>query len=76
MVRKPATERISPPAVVKENLPKEDEEITSNFSDFELDFDVICNVVLVLPVEYDVMSEVTEDEEDFTEEMVVHKPMC
>lgn len=49
----------------------EDEEMTSNFTDSEADFDVIC-VVSILPIEYDV----TEDEEYFTEEMVAHKPMC
>ena len=36
---------------------------------------MIC-VVSILPIEYDVALEVTEDEEDFTKEMVVHKPMC
>jgi len=35
MIRKPATERIFPPlSIVKENLPVEDEELTSNFIDF------------------------------------------
>jgi hypothetical protein len=30
----------------------------------------------VLPVEYDVPSEVNEVESDFTEEMAAHKPFC
>jgi len=30
----------------------------------------------MLPIEYDVMLEVTEDEEDFTEEMTAHQPKC
>ena len=76
MVRKPATGRIFPPLfVVKENLTKIDDEMTSNFTSSEADFDVIC-VVSILAVEYDVTSEITEDEGDFTEEMVVHKSLC
>lgn len=50
MIRKPTIERIFPPlSVVKENLPVEDEELTSNFTDSEADFDVIC-VVSILPI--------------------------
>jgi len=30
----------------------------------------------MLPIEYDVISEVTEDEEDFTKEMIAHQPKC
>ncbi|MCI64881.1 hypothetical protein A2U01_0086139, partial [Trifolium medium] len=33
----------------------------------EVDFDVICNVVSILPVEYDVWSEVTDGEDVFDE---------
>jgi len=59
MVRKPATERISPPlSVVKENLTKNDDEMTSNITSSEADFDVIC-VVSILLVEYDLTSEIT-----------------
>jgi hypothetical protein len=51
MARKPATERIFLPlSVVKEGITLEDEEMTSNFSKSESDFDVICNVVSILPV--------------------------
>ncbi|MCI42405.1 hypothetical protein A2U01_0063642, partial [Trifolium medium] len=43
----------------------------------EADFDVICNVVSILPVEYDVLSEVTDGEDDFDEpEMAYYKPVC
>jgi len=36
MMRKPAIERIFPPlSIVKKNLPVEDEELTSNFTDSE-----------------------------------------
>jgi len=77
MVKKPATERIFPPLPeIKKDLPKEDEVLTSNFSDSEPSLNIICNVVSILPIEYDIMSEVSEVEEDFTEEMANHKPLC
>ncbi|MCI95186.1 hypothetical protein A2U01_0116484, partial [Trifolium medium] len=45
--------------------------------DDEPDFDVLVGVVSILPVEYDVPSEVNEEEEDFIEsEMANNKPMC
>jgi len=55
MVKKPATERIFPPLEeIKKDLPNEDDEMTSNFTESEPSIDVACNVVSVLPVEYDV----------------------
>jgi len=54
IVRKPATERIFPPlSVVKENLTKDDDEMTSIFNSSKDDFDVICPVS-ILQVEYKV----------------------
>lgn len=51
--------------------------IANNFSKSEGDFDVLCNVVLMLPVEYDVVTEVTDvKEECVAEEMAEHKPIC
>ena len=41
----------------------------------EPSFDVIC-VVSALPIEYDVPSEVSDVESDFTEEMAIHRPLC
>jgi len=77
MVKKPATERIFPPlSTIVHQSPKEDEEMTSNFSDFGHSIDIICNVVSILPVEYDVIFEVNDVEVDFTEEMANHKPLC
>ena len=77
MVKKPATERIfSPLSTVKKDIPREDEEMTSNFSDSEPSLDMICNVVSILSVEYNVTSEVNEVVTDFTEEMANHKPLC
>ena len=65
-----------PLSTIKKDLPREDEEMTSNFSDSEPSLDIVCNVVSILPVEYDVISEVSEVETDFTEEMANHKPLC
>jgi len=49
----------------------------SNFMDSEPDFDVICNVVSILPAEYDVISEVEESEEDYNlEDLEKYKSMC
>ena len=77
MVKKPATKRIFPPlSTIKKDLPREDEEMTSNFSDYEPSLDIVCNVVSILSVEYDVTSKVNEVETDFTEEMTNHKPLC
>jgi len=48
MVKKPATERIFPPlSTIKKDHPREDEEMTSNFSDSEPSLDIVCNVVSV-----------------------------
>lgn len=49
--------------------------MTSNFSDSEPSLDIVFNVVSILPVEYDITSEINEVEDDFTEEMTNHKPL-
>jgi len=59
----------------EKNCLEEDEELTSNFSGSDPSFDVVC-VVSVLPIKYDVPSEVREVENDFTEEMAIHRPLC
>ena len=61
--RRPAKERLSLPLV--EEDPNEDDELGSMFMDSELDFDVICNIVSILPAEYDMVSEVDDSEEEF-----------
>lgn len=77
MVKKPAIERISPPlSILKKDHPKEDEEMTSNFTGSDPSLDIVCNVVSILPVEYDVRSEINEVESDFVDEMATHKPLC
>jgi len=76
MVKRLATERIFPPLpTLKKDCPKEDEELTSNFSESDPSFYLVC-VVSVLPIEYDVPSEVGEVESDFTKEMAIHRPLC
>jgi len=61
--RRPTKERFSLP-LVKEG-PNEDDELGSEFMDPEPDFYVICNVVSILPVEYVMVSEVDDLEEEF-----------
>lgn len=43
----------------------EDKETTSNDfdSNSEDDLDIICNMIFMLPLEYDIISKVTEDED-------------
>jgi len=40
-----------------EDDPNENDELGSGFTDSEPDFDVICNLVSILPAEYDMISE-------------------
>jgi len=73
--RRPTKERLSFPLVKKD--PNEDDELGSKFMDSEPDFDVICNVVSILPTEYDMVSEVDDSEEEFDpKDMGEYKPMC
>jgi len=68
-------ERLSLP-LVKEDLNKDDE-LGSEFMDSKPDFDVICNVVSILPIEYDMVSEFDDSEEEFDpKDMEEYKPMC
>jgi len=61
--------------LVKENS-TEDDEMNSYFMDFEPNFDVICNVVSILLVEYDVTSEVEDSDEYFNlADMDKYRPM-
>jgi len=67
IVKRPATEMIFRPlSTIKKDLPREDEEVTSNFTESEPSLDIMCNVVSVLLVEYDVPLEIDEVESDFT----------
>lgn len=55
---------------------EEDEMLTNNsYSVSEGEFDVICNVVFFLTIEYDTITKITEEEYDgHVEEIVSHKP--
>jgi len=73
--RRPSKERFSLPQIKED--PDEDDELDSEFMDSEPDFDVICNVVSILPVEYDMVSEVEDSEEEFDpKDLEEYKPMC
>lgn len=51
--------------------------IADKFSWSGDDFDVLCNMVSVFPVEYDVVTEVTDAEEEyFAEDLAEHMPIC
>lgn len=54
-----------------------DEEIVSNDFDYgqEHDFDLICNMIYVLPLMYDTLSKVIKEECGLAEEMATHKPL-
>jgi len=73
--RRLGKERLSHPLV--EEDPNEDDELGSKFMDSEPDFDVICNIVSILPTEYDMVSEVDDSEEEFyPKDIEEYKPMC
>src|ERR1044072_1556573 len=82
--KKPMSERLyfPLPTITEENEKviesNEDENmITDNFdSGSEESLNIICNVVSILPAEFDRLSEVTEDEDDTaTKESKDHKPI-
>jgi hypothetical protein len=47
-----------------------------DFLDYEPDLDIIVNVVSILPREFDVCSEITDEEEEFGRQMALHRPVC
>ncbi|PNX56307.1 hypothetical protein L195_g058142, partial [Trifolium pratense] len=77
--RRPLKERLSQSLTdrkVDDKLEEEDME-DEDLLDSDPEFDVLVNVVSILPAEYDVWSEVTEGEDEFDEsELALHKPMC
>lgn len=56
-------EMVGPPLPTdkKEGKDKDWEMIADNFLDLDGNFVVLCNVVLVLPIEYDVVTDVEEE---------------
>lgn len=63
---------------VKIDAKDEDVEmVTYNFSASEGDFDVLCNVMPVFPVEYNVVTEVSDMEEEYSnEDKTGHEQAC
>ncbi|CAJ2635983.1 unnamed protein product [Trifolium pratense] len=83
MAKRPAKERLS--IVLEEPIAEnaqggaegEDDMEDDDLLDEGSDFDVMVNVVSILPLEYDVPTEVNELEEDFEAlNLADHKPMC
>ncbi|MCI37228.1 hypothetical protein A2U01_0058452, partial [Trifolium medium] len=78
LAKKPAKERLAP--IVEEteaengkDAENEDYMDDDDLLDEEPDFDVLVNVISILPLEYDVETEVNEVEEDFeVSEMANH----
>jgi len=58
LVKRAVKEKQSLPPVKEKSA--EDDEMDSYFMDSEPDFDVISNVVSILPSEYDIISEVED----------------
>ncbi|KAK2384605.1 hypothetical protein QL285_071934 [Trifolium repens] len=55
----------------------EDEHMEADdFLDSEPDLDIIVNVVSILPREFDVCSEITDEEEESGMQMALHRPVC
>lgn len=79
--REETSHQINPGSVVEPMVSRkkvqEDDEITDNFeSDSEASFNVICNVVSILPKDYDKIMEVEDKEYEMEEETMVHRPVC
>ncbi|KAK2388635.1 hypothetical protein QL285_062295 [Trifolium repens] len=82
LAKRPVKERLTPikESDAENNKEADDEEDFMDDDDLlddESDFNVLVNVVSVLPVEYDIPTEVNEVEEDFDAlELADHKPVC
>ncbi|WJX12141.1 hypothetical protein P8452_02670 [Trifolium repens] len=47
-----------------------------DFLDSEPDLEIIVNVVSILPREFDICSEITDEEEESGMQMALHRPVC
>jgi hypothetical protein len=79
--RKETPPQVNPGSAVEPVASKaknqEDDEVTDSFnSDSESSFNVICNVVSVLPRDYDRVMEVEDEEDEMEEETMAHRPVC
>lgn len=57
---------------------KDDDMLTDDFdSGLEGELDIICNMIFVLPIEFDQINEVIKEEDDyFAAKMENHMPLC
>lgn len=63
----------------KEATHDQDEDMATRDFDYssEPELDIICNMIYVLPIEYDTIIEVIEEEDNgFVEELAKHKALC
>ncbi|MCI51891.1 hypothetical protein A2U01_0073135, partial [Trifolium medium] len=76
--KRPAKERLTP--IVEDSNAEGEEDYMDDDDDLlddEPDFDVMVNVVSILPVEYDVPSKVNDEDENFEgSELADYKPVC
>ncbi|MCI63784.1 hypothetical protein A2U01_0085041, partial [Trifolium medium] len=81
LAKKPAKERLAP--IIEETETENGKDVENeedymdddDLLDDEPNFDVLVNVISILPLEYDVQTEINEVEEDFEiSEMANHKP--
>ncbi|WJX12400.1 hypothetical protein P8452_02908 [Trifolium repens] len=76
--KKPMKERLGEPKAGSSTTNNvEDEHMEADdFLDSEPDLDIIVNVVSILPREFDVCSEITDEEEESGMQMALHRPVC
>ncbi|KAK2357190.1 hypothetical protein QL285_094487 [Trifolium repens] len=78
LAKTPMKERLGESKIessVADNV-EDDHMEADDFLDSEPDLDIIVNVVSILPREFDVCSEVTDDEEESGMQMALHRPVC
>ncbi|WJX20372.1 hypothetical protein P8452_09935 [Trifolium repens] len=78
LAKRPMKERLGEPKVessVADNV-EDDHMEADDFLDSEPDLDIIVNVASILPREFDVCSEITDDEEESGMQMALHRPVC
>lgn len=73
LAKRSIKEKVNPllPSDKEEGKDEDKEMIVDNFSESGGDFDVLCNVVYVLPFKYDMVTKVTNAYENFSAEEMV-----
>lgn len=78
-MKRPIKERLNIPLSIdkEDSKGKAYEMLEENSSESEDDFEIMCNIVLVLLVEYDMVIEVIDVEEEYSAKTLFeHKPVC